>query len=121
MPLVPLNVQVEALELDLASLANVQRVIETMRVLPDIDILICNAGVMCPAERTLSDDGFELQLAVRPECHVTIQAWFESHGADCNMCDPVSTVDDSMARMLRWHYPVNNVYMPVQSRRSNIR
>ena len=56
---------VEVRELDLASLASVQRfahAINTER--RHVDILVCNAGIMAPPQRSETSDGFENQFQV---------------------------------------------------------
>src|SRR4029078_9421058 len=55
---------VRVLELDLASLASVERLAATLLAEGrPIDVLINNAGVMTPPERRATEDGFELQFA----------------------------------------------------------
>ena len=60
------SASIRLLLLDLSSFASVHQAVETLAKdgAPPIDILINNAGVMNIATRTLSADGFEMQLAV---------------------------------------------------------
>jgi len=51
------------MDLDLADVADVKRFLQQLP--RGIDVLICNAGVMCPPTRTLTRDGMELQFQVR--------------------------------------------------------
>jgi NAD(P)-dependent dehydrogenase (short-subunit alcohol dehydrogenase family) len=54
------------LELDLSSLAAVRKAAEEVKAypdVPDIDIIICNAGVMWLPQQELSVDGVEMQFA----------------------------------------------------------
>ena len=59
------NDNVVFVQLDLASLDSVRRfAAKILEEEPRIDILINNAGIMALPERTLSQDGFEMQFAV---------------------------------------------------------
>jgi NAD(P)-dependent dehydrogenase (short-subunit alcohol dehydrogenase family) len=58
--------QVSFMKLDLASLADVRSFAERIEKLPQLDVLVCNAGIMCPLERTLTEDGMETQFQA---CH----------------------------------------------------
>jgi NAD(P)-dependent dehydrogenase (short-subunit alcohol dehydrogenase family) len=61
--------------LDLASLASVAHFGERMRAERDgLDLLINNAGVMAPARRQTTEDGFELQLGTNHLGHVALTA-----------------------------------------------
>ena len=61
--------------LDLSSLTSVAALAETLnREGRPIDLLINNAGVMAPATRHVSADGFELQLATNHLGHVALVA-----------------------------------------------
>jgi WW domain-containing oxidoreductase len=58
--------RVEVQPLDLASLASVRRFVRRWQASGrGLDLLVCNAGVMCPPHRTLTQDGFELQFQAR--------------------------------------------------------
>ena len=57
------SVEVELL--DLASLASVREFVRRWRRSGrQVDLLICNAGIMCPPQRIETPDGFELQFQV---------------------------------------------------------
>jgi len=54
-----------AVQLNLGSLASVRGAsAEIIQMAPQIDALICNAGIMAPPSRQLTDDGFEIQFGV---------------------------------------------------------
>lgn len=56
---------VEVELLDLASLASVREFVRRWRRSGrQVDLLICNAGIMCPPQRIETPDGFELQFQV---------------------------------------------------------
>ena len=56
---------VEVRELDLASLASVQRCAHAINAeRRHVDILVCNAGIMAPSQRSETSDGFENQFQV---------------------------------------------------------
>ncbi|CAK0753629.1 hypothetical protein CVIRNUC_002235 [Coccomyxa viridis] len=56
---------VEVRELDLASLASVQRFAHAINAeRRHVDILVCNAGIMAPSQRSETSDGFENQFQV---------------------------------------------------------
>eukprot|EP00879_Flechtneria_rotunda_P018786 GHRR01019719.1.p1 GENE.GHRR01019719.1~~GHRR01019719.1.p1 ORF type:complete len:164 (+),score=55.40 GHRR01019719.1:132-623(+) len=58
--------KVEYVNLDLCSLKNVKQFIKNFNKQgKNLDILICNAGIMSPANRLLSEDGLELQFQVK--------------------------------------------------------
>jgi WW domain-containing oxidoreductase len=58
---------VEVELLDLASLSSVREFVQRWRrSRRQLDLLICNAGIMCPPQRTETPDGFELQFQVGP-------------------------------------------------------
>lgn len=62
-------------ELDLASLASVQRLSETL--LDEgrpVHLFVANAGVMAPPDRTLTTDGFELQFGTNHLGHMALIA-----------------------------------------------
>lgn len=62
--------QVQFVLADLASLESVRRGAEQVSSLcPEIDALICNAGIMAIPDRTLTEDGFETQFAVNHLAH----------------------------------------------------
>jgi WW domain-containing oxidoreductase len=51
--------------LDLASLASVRQFVQRWAASGrQLDLLVCNAGIMCPPERVETADGFELQFQV---------------------------------------------------------
>jgi WW domain-containing oxidoreductase len=54
------------MQLDLSSLADVKAFVNRAKAMPHLDILVCNAGIMCPLEHTLTDDGMEIQFQVLP-------------------------------------------------------
>lgn len=57
---------VEFAQLDLCSLKNVRAFAKKFNSQGRrLDVLICNAGIMSPATRLVSDDGLELQFQVR--------------------------------------------------------
>jgi NAD(P)-dependent dehydrogenase (short-subunit alcohol dehydrogenase family) len=59
--------------LDLTSLESVRAAAEELRAAHDgIDLLINNAGVMYPAQRTITADGFELQLGTNHLGHFAL-------------------------------------------------
>lgn len=61
----PGSVQYE--QLDLCSLNNVRAFARKFNSQGrGLDVLICNAGIMSPASRLLSQDGLELQFQVGP-------------------------------------------------------
>jgi NAD(P)-dependent dehydrogenase (short-subunit alcohol dehydrogenase family) len=65
---------VSTLSLDLASLASVHRAADTVRAEHDrLDLLINNAGVMA-IPRTLTEDGFEMQLGTNHLGHFALTA-----------------------------------------------
>lgn len=56
---------IEFKPLDLCSLKSVKHFCKDfIRSGSDLDILICNAGIMSPPERLLTEDGLELQFQV---------------------------------------------------------
>jgi NAD(P)-dependent dehydrogenase (short-subunit alcohol dehydrogenase family) len=57
--------------LDLASLISVRAAAEQVNALPQLDVLINNAGVMVPP-KTLTEDGFELQFGVNHLGHFAL-------------------------------------------------
>ncbi|MFT7133509.1 MAG: NAD(P)-dependent dehydrogenase (short-subunit alcohol dehydrogenase family) [Cyclobacteriaceae bacterium] len=57
--------------LDLTSLSSVRAAAEQVKALPQLDILINNAGVMVPP-KTLTEDGFELQFGVNHLGHFAL-------------------------------------------------
>lgn len=60
-------------QVDLADLASVRRFAEGMTASDRaIDLLINNAGIMMPKQRTLTKDGFELQLGVNHLGHFAL-------------------------------------------------
>jgi NAD(P)-dependent dehydrogenase (short-subunit alcohol dehydrogenase family) len=67
------SVSLEAMQLDLASLASVHRFAEgfTARSIP-LDLLINNAGVMAPGRRRETADGFELQIGTNHLGHFAL-------------------------------------------------
>jgi len=57
--------QVEVRELDLASLRSVRSFAQQYnREGRPVDILLCNAGIMAPPQRGITQDGFEQQFQV---------------------------------------------------------
>jgi WW domain-containing oxidoreductase len=54
--------QVSFMKLDLASLADCKAFSERVAALPELDVVVCNAGLMCPIEHTLTADGMEVQF-----------------------------------------------------------
>ncbi|AQS88028.1 oxidoreductase [Neoasaia chiangmaiensis NBRC 101099] len=70
--LVP-NADVQFLPLDLASLASVAAFVRSLNdKAPQVDILINNAGVMGPARRLATKDGFELQFGTNHLGHFAL-------------------------------------------------
>lgn len=57
--------QVTGVSLDTASLADIKRFAKQLKQTSQqpLDVIICNAGIMCPVERQESEDGFEYQFA----------------------------------------------------------
>lgn len=94
---------VEAVALDLTSLASVRSAAETILAgHPRIDLLFANAGVMAtPEART--DDGFELQLGTNHLGHVALTALLAPALSDARI-----VLTSSLAHMLigmRWDDP----------------
>lgn len=59
--------------LDLASLASVREFVRRWAASGrPLDLLICNAGIMCPPERVETRDGFELQFQARRHWETTL-------------------------------------------------
>jgi NAD(P)-dependent dehydrogenase (short-subunit alcohol dehydrogenase family) len=58
-----MNSQVHGVELDLTAPADVRRFSDGLRAAGDLDILICNAGIMCPLTRQATADNIESQFA----------------------------------------------------------
>jgi NAD(P)-dependent dehydrogenase (short-subunit alcohol dehydrogenase family) len=56
--------QVKFMKLDLACMRDVHRFADQVSKMVDLDVLVCNAGIMCPLKHTLTDDGFEVQFQV---------------------------------------------------------
>ena len=57
--------RIEVRELDLALLASVQRFAHGINAeRRHVDILVCNAGIMAPPQRSKTCDGFEKQFQV---------------------------------------------------------
>lgn len=53
------------MELDLASMSDVKAFAKRVSSLPELDVLVCNAGLMCPLHHTLTEDGMEAQFQVQ--------------------------------------------------------
>ena len=67
--------EVTVARLDLADLASVERFAEDVRSAHDrLELLVNNAGIMMPAERSCTDDGFELQIGVNHLGHFKLTA-----------------------------------------------
>lgn len=67
---------VEAVRVDLASLAQVERFAAALMARhARIDVLVNNAGVMTPPTRQASADGFELQFGTNYLAHFALTAW----------------------------------------------
>lgn len=67
--------KVEVRLLDLASLASITNFAEELSATEDsIDLLINNAGIMMPPRRTLTTDGFEMQIGVNHLGHFSLTA-----------------------------------------------
>lgn len=58
-------IQVTCLKLDLASMSSVKAFSKRVADLPQLDVLVCNAGLMCPVKHTLTQDGMEVQFQVQ--------------------------------------------------------
>jgi len=60
------DLQIEAMELDLASLKSVRRFANdfAVRPLPPLGAIVCNAGIEIVSGRTYTEDGFETTFAV---------------------------------------------------------
>ncbi|MEM7099433.1 MAG: oxidoreductase [Pseudomonadota bacterium] len=65
------DAELEWIELDLASLASIEKAAEKVSSKPKLDLLINNAGVMIPP-KSLTDDGFELQFGVNHLGHFAL-------------------------------------------------
>lgn len=63
------------MKLDLASMAGVRSFADRVAVLPELDVLVCNAGLMCPMDHTLTEDGMEVQFQARSQvsCKVAVR------------------------------------------------
>eukprot|EP01026_Neomeris_dumetosa_P069363 TRINITY_DN6854_c0_g1_i2.p1 TRINITY_DN6854_c0_g1~~TRINITY_DN6854_c0_g1_i2.p1 ORF type:complete len:345 (-),score=50.90 TRINITY_DN6854_c0_g1_i2:168-1202(-) len=55
-------IKIDARQLDLSSFKSIRQFVKDFR--GDFDILICNAGVMVPPQRIITEDGFEQQFQV---------------------------------------------------------
>ena len=64
------SADVATVELDLSSLASVERCAERLAVEP-VDLLVCNAGIMA-LERSVTQDGFEAQLGINHLGHFAL-------------------------------------------------
>ena len=52
-------------QLDLSSLASVKKFAQQLRKdRRQVDLLVCNAGIMAPPQRKITPDGFEQQFQV---------------------------------------------------------
>ncbi|EFJ45858.1 hypothetical protein VOLCADRAFT_118225, partial [Volvox carteri f. nagariensis] len=71
----PTGIRVESMDLDLGRLSSVRSFAEEWRRrgLP-LHLLVCNAGVMAPLEKTLTSDGLEVQFQVNFLSH-----WLLTH------------------------------------------
>lgn len=56
--------QVWGMKLDLGSIDDVKRCAKEIKHADDLDILICNAGIMCPLQHQLTGDHMEVQFQV---------------------------------------------------------
>ena len=64
------NAELTVVQVDLSELASVRNAAgEVLKAIPTIDGLICNAGIMMTPTRTLTNDGFEIRLAVNHFSH----------------------------------------------------
>jgi NAD(P)-dependent dehydrogenase (short-subunit alcohol dehydrogenase family) len=58
--------QVEFAQLDLCSLKNVRQFAKSFNAQRRrLDVLVCNAGIMSPANKLVTQDGLEMQFQVR--------------------------------------------------------
>jgi NAD(P)-dependent dehydrogenase (short-subunit alcohol dehydrogenase family) len=65
--------RVEFEQVDLASIASIARLTETMASRHEqIDLLINNAGMMTPPKRLVTQDGFELQFGTNHLGHFAL-------------------------------------------------
>lgn len=64
------SADIATVELDLSSLASVERCAERLAVAP-VDLLVCNAGIMALG-RTVTQDGFEAQLGINHLGHFAL-------------------------------------------------
>jgi NAD(P)-dependent dehydrogenase (short-subunit alcohol dehydrogenase family) len=62
--------RVELLEMDIMSLASVRNAAEKFKKQSErLDVLICNAGIMCPPTLARTEEGFESQFGVNHLAH----------------------------------------------------
>ena len=62
--------RVELLEMDLMSLASVRKAADEFKSRSDrLDVMICNAGIMCPPTLEPTEEGFESQFGVNHLAH----------------------------------------------------
>jgi NAD(P)-dependent dehydrogenase (short-subunit alcohol dehydrogenase family) len=67
--------QVEFAQLDLCSLKNVRQFAKSFnRQGRRLDVLVCNAGIMSPANKLVTEDGLEMQFQVG-WCACSVLAW----------------------------------------------
>lgn len=59
------RMQIRGIQLDLGNIDDVKRCATELKRTDDLDVLICNAGVMCPLEHTLTADHMEVQFQAR--------------------------------------------------------
>jgi len=97
------DARVEAVRVDLASLKSIQAAATELvdRLDAPIDLLINNAGVMAPPQRTLTEDAFELQIGVNHLGHFAWTMHLASHLSATARVVQVSSVAHKFGR-IRW-------------------
>eukprot|EP00892_Ulva_mutabilis_P008953 jgi/Ulvmu1/642/UM010_0012.1 len=73
------HAQVRCMKLDLGNMEDVRQCAERAKKMDDIDVLICNAGIMCPLQRTLTDDNMEVQFQTNHLGHSVLASELAAH------------------------------------------